>query len=134
MNVTQRPNRRLMHVAQYPEPNAKRFCPSVRSSTASDSSGAARTFQVTHPFHPWKGRRFTLVTCRQTWGEDRVYFYDEQQRLISLPTRWTDVSPSDPLRIIADGKSAFRAQDLLELVRLLRQIDESRGPAGGENV
>jgi hypothetical protein len=32
---------------------------------------------VTHPFHPWVGREFVLVGIRQAWGEDRVFFFDE---------------------------------------------------------
>jgi hypothetical protein len=63
-----------------------------------------------------------------------VYFCDDRQRLISLPTRWTDVSPPDLLLAIGQGKNAFRAHDLLELVRLLRQIDESRSMEEGANV
>ena len=63
-----------------------------------------------------------------------MYFYDDQQRLISLPTRWTDVLPPDPLHVVAKEKSAFRARDLLELVRLLRQIDESHSAEGGKDV
>jgi hypothetical protein len=26
-------------------------------------------FQVTHPFHPWHGRRFVLATRKVNWGE-----------------------------------------------------------------
>ena len=32
-----------------------------------------QTFRVTHPFHPWKGREFTLVSYRKNWGEERVW-------------------------------------------------------------
>jgi hypothetical protein len=82
-----------------------------------------QTFQVTHPFHPWKGREFSLVTYRTTWGEDRVYFHDEQGRLISLPARWTSVLPPEPLVAMAEGRSDFRVDDLLRLVALIRQLD-----------
>jgi hypothetical protein len=53
-----------------------------------------------------------------------VYFYDHEQRLISLPARWTDVLPADPLVAIGDGRSAFRAHDLLKLARLLRELQQ----------
>lgn len=53
--------------------------------------GEARIeFEVTHPFHPWRGQRFVLSTRKQNWGEDRVMFYDAQGRLRSLPASWTD--------------------------------------------
>ena len=46
------------------------------------ASGEAQTFRVTHPFHPLRGRTFPLVDCRQTWGEDRVYFYVAVQLIV----------------------------------------------------
>lgn len=63
-----------------------------------------------------------------------MYFYDDQQRLIAFPARWTDVSPADPVRCIANGKSAFRVDDLLKLVHLLRHIDESQGAEDRDHV
>ena len=33
---------------------------------------------MTHPFHPLFGRRFEFVSRRRNWGEDRVYYHDEQ--------------------------------------------------------
>lgn len=89
-----------------------------------------QTFQVTHPFHPWKGREFSLITYRAHWGEDRVYFHDEQERLISLPARWTNVSPSEPLVVMAEGRSAFRVDDLLQLVALVQQLDAQAAQEG----
>ena len=54
-------------------------------SIAPPASGEAQTFRVTHPFHPLHGRTFPLVDCRQTWGEDRVYFHDDSGQLARLP-------------------------------------------------
>src|SRR4030095_12555638 len=59
-------------------------------SIAPLAGGEAETFRVTHPFHPLRGRTFQLVDCRQTWGEDRVYFYDDSGRLPPLPLQWAD--------------------------------------------
>jgi Family of unknown function (DUF5372) len=70
-------------------------------SIAPPSSGEAQTFRVTHPFHPLRGRTFPLVACRQTWGEDRVYFHDDAGQLARLPWQWTDVAPNDPTVVVA---------------------------------
>ena len=51
--------------------------PGRAPSTALDLPGEQRTVRVTHPFHPWVGREFVFVAVRQTWGEDRVFFLDE---------------------------------------------------------
>jgi hypothetical protein len=63
-------------------------------SIAPHTSGEAQTFRVTHPFHPLRGRTFQFVDCRQTWGEDRVYFYDDSGHLARLLLQWTDVVPT----------------------------------------
>lgn len=89
-----------------------------------------QTFQVTHPFHPWKGREFSLITYRTNWGEDRVYFHDEQGRFVSLPARWTNVLPPEPLVVMAEGRSAFRVDDLLQLVALIQQLDTQAAKEG----
>lgn len=59
---------------------------------------------------------------RRNWGEDRVYFYDAEGRLISLPAQWTSVVADDPFVAIATGRSHFRVEDLLKLVRLLKDL------------
>ena len=84
-------------------------------------------FQVTHPFHPWHGRQFELVAYKSAWGEDRVYFYNEEQQLIALPASWTDVIATDPFVSMAGGRALFRADDLLELARLLRCLSGKGG-------
>ena len=77
-------------------------------------------FEVIHPFHPWRGRRFELVESKNAWGEDRVYVHNEQQQLIALPASWTDVVPADPFVSISGGRAMFRADDLFDLARLVR--------------
>jgi hypothetical protein len=84
-------------------------------TTAPQPDVAAQTFRVTHPFHPWRGRPFELVAYKNAWGEDRVYFYDDEQRLVAFPAVWTDVIAIDPFVLIASGRAFFRAGDLLEL-------------------
>jgi hypothetical protein len=83
-------------------------------------------FRVIHPFHPWRGQCFELVAYKCAWGEDRVYFHNEEQQLIALPASWTDVVAADPFVSIAQGRALFRADDLFELVGLVRCLS-SRG-------
>ena len=44
---------------------------------------------------------FELVTRRQNWGEDRVWFHDQEGHLASIPTSWTDVAVLDPFVVVA---------------------------------
>ena len=89
-------------------------------STAPHGDVETRRFRVTHPFHPLFQQEFELVSYRQDWGEDRVWFQDKLGRLHSLPTSWTDAGAVDPFVALAAGRSLFRVSDLIELAR---QID-----------
>ena len=78
--------------------------------------------RVIHPFHPWSGEEFVFVALRQTWGEDRVFFYGEDGTVCSLPAGWTDAVAADVFVTVAAGRSAFRVDDLVALVDLVETI------------
>jgi hypothetical protein len=77
---------------------------------------------MTHPFHPWFGREFVFAELRQTWGEDRVLFLDEDGQLLSLPAGWTDAVPVDLFVSIAAGRCPFRTADLLALAQMVAAL------------
>lgn len=74
---------------------------------------------MTHPFHPWFGRLFAFVEVRRTWNQDRVFFFDDDGVLRSLPTEWTDAGDPDVFVAVAAGRSPFRVEDLLALTELI---------------
>lgn len=80
---------------------------------------------MTHPFHPLHGREWNLVTYRHNWGEERVFFHDDDGRLRSLPAAWTSLRPADPVVTLSAGRSAFRVTDLLELVGLIDALSSA---------
>ena len=49
------------------------------------------------------------------WGEERVVFLDDEGRKQSISLAFTDLSPDDEFRQVANGRAAFRASDLLAL-------------------
>jgi hypothetical protein len=85
-------------------------------------------FRITHPFHPLFGREFELVTQKQAWGEDRVYFRDKSKRLHHVPLGWTSVAPTDSFRAAANGRCRFRTEDLLRLADLIEGITIGEAP------
>ncbi|MEW5980081.1 MAG: DUF5372 family protein [Acidobacteriota bacterium] len=99
-------------------------------TTAPQGDVTARTFRITHPFHPWHGRQFELVAYKSAWGENRVYFYNEQQQLTTIAASWTDFIAGDPFVVVSAGRAVFRAEDLLELAGLVRRLL----PKGGRDV
>ena len=72
-----------------------------------------------------------FVALRQTWGEDRAFFLDEDGTLKSLPTAWTDAAAPDVFVAMAAGRSPFRAEDLVALAELVAHV---RDGSGGEQV
>jgi hypothetical protein len=60
-----------------------------------------------------------LVTHRHNWGEDRVYFHDDDGQLRHMPAKWTSIVAADPVAEFGAGRSPFRVLDLLELVALM---------------
>ena len=92
-------------------------------STTLDKQSSHKYFRVSHPFHPLFGREFQLADWRHNWTEDRVYFRGPDERLTSIPSHWTDLLPEDPLVVMAAGRSHFRADDLVELVRLIKRLE-----------
>jgi hypothetical protein len=67
----------------------------------------------------------TPFACRSSnWADDRVYGYDAQGDLVSLPAAWTDLVAQDPFVVVAAGRAPFRT---VELVDRLRSQPSSRG-------
>jgi hypothetical protein len=65
-----------------------------------------------------------FVVARRTWGEDRVFLFDEDGVQRSLPRVWTDAADVDAFVALAAGRSPFRVEDLVVLVGL---IEDARG-------
>lgn len=78
--------------------------------------------RVTHPFHPRSGEEYVFVAVRQTWGEDRVFFYGEDDTVCSLPVGWTDAAAQDVFVTVAAGRCALHAADLVALAGLVAAI------------
>ena len=75
--------------------------------------------RVTHRFHPLFGQSFEFVKRLQAWQSDLVYFLDAAGELVSVPTAWTDLVAPDPFVVVAAGRAAFRAEDLVQLADLV---------------
>ena len=65
-----------------------------------------------------------MLSVRQTWSEDRVFFLDEDGCQHSLPAGWTDAVEPDVFVTAAAGRCPFRFADLTALGGL---IDGLRG-------
>ncbi|MEE8307527.1 MAG: DUF5372 family protein, partial [Gammaproteobacteria bacterium] len=93
-------------------------------SIAPDANGQTKVFRIIHPFHPCRDRPLSLVTVRQNWGADQIYYHDQKGHLVSVSAHWTDMVPPDPVISISAGRSPFRLEDLLELTRLVTALQQ----------
>ncbi|MCK4249005.1 MAG: Y4bD/Y4pK family protein [Candidatus Omnitrophica bacterium] len=85
---------------------------------------------ITHPFHPLYGQKFEFITYRKSWGEDKVFFYDCNGDVTSIPARWTDVPSLDPFVEMSAGRSLFRGEDLINLCRLIQNLKQDLDKEG----
>ena len=90
-----------------------------RRGTAPGRKQPARYFVVTHPFHPWRGRRFELLDLQRQWGQWRVYYLTGAGHRACFLASWTDVGPKDPFVEQAHGRTIARVEDLLELAKMV---------------
>ena len=100
---------------------------SSKSATAGHkTSEETNTFEITHPFHPLRGKKFIFVARMQLWGEDRITYFDQNGKLRSMPVSWTSVADIDYFLQASAGRSWFRVSDLSYLSLLLQQLIKKR--------
>jgi hypothetical protein len=63
-----------------------------------------------------------VLRVAHSWGDERVWFYNETERLMSLPEAWTSLAPADPFVVLSEGRAFTRTDDLLRLVQLVREL------------
>ena len=96
---------------------------SLISSITALPNDQIQFFEITHPFHPLVGQRFELIHLRRNWGEYRVYFYNSNDQLKSLPADWTNIEALEPFISISAGRSYFRTDDLVKLVKYIEGLE-----------
>ncbi|MDQ6728517.1 MAG: Y4bD/Y4pK family protein, partial [Actinomycetota bacterium] len=73
------------------------------------------------------GHEYVFAGVRQSWGEDRVFFLDDEGGQHSMPVGWTDVAGPDVFVAMAEGRAAFRVCDLIVLARMIEHLSDGDG-------
>ncbi len=90
--------------------------------TTPGNTNGEQNFTITHPFYPLCGQTFPLLSQRFAWGEERVFFPDQETHEVrSLPLAWTNLALPDPFLVVAGGKAVLRFSDLQQLAQFLRE-------------
>jgi hypothetical protein len=100
--------------------------PQQSHSTTSHQNFDNKTFRIIHPFHPYRNTEFEIDSVRRIASGCRIFFFNTKGRRSSVPLNWTDVGPQDPFVALSAGRSLFRVEDLLGLVRLVEEINNAR--------
>jgi hypothetical protein len=100
--------------------------PQQSHSTASHQNFDNKTFRIIHPFHPYRNIEFEIDHVKRIAYESRVFFFNKKGRKSSVPLYWTDIGPQDPFVAVSAGRSFFRVEDLLGLVRLIKEINSAK--------
>jgi len=77
---------------------------------------------ITHPFHPWNGKEFTVIEVRHSRFGDRVWVQADDGRALSMPRQWTSLHTPDAFELASEGRAWFRHDDLAKLVDLIFSI------------
>ncbi len=65
-----------------------------------------------------------MISYRQNWGENRVYYYDDNEELCSIPANLTDVGPQDPFVAFSRERSYFRVEDMISLAKIVEVLQK----------
>ena len=98
---------------------------SHRLSTTS-CANSRKTFKIIHPFIPQYNNEYEFVDRRQSWGQDRVVYFDKNGDAATIPTSWTDVAEPDLFNLQSAGRCNFRYADLAELAKLIKYLKNNK--------
>ena len=81
--------------------------------------------EITHPFHPFRGQRYPLITSKKWAQRDHLSLAVVGRGTLCVPREWTD--RADPVAYSSQGPlflSYERLVELAEFLTLLRKKTE----------
>jgi len=105
------------------------YCVCSRSNstnTATITRTSEHFVRVTHPFHPYSGKRLLCVGVRYNRYGKRLLLKVAGSKTCSVPPQWTDEVAADPEVVLGKRRAHFRVADLLELEKMLEGLTAQR--------
>ena len=81
--------------------------------------------EISHPFHPPRGRRFEVLKKRRVAGVDTLILRELERGTLSVPREWTDWADPSPYDSLTLPPHRRAADCLFELVALLDALSAS---------
>ena len=84
--------------------------------------------EISHPFHPLRGRRFEVLKKRRVAGVDTLILRELERGTLSVPREWTDWADPSPYDSLTLPPHRLAADCLFELVALLDALRPAPPP------
>lgn len=79
--------------------------------------------EITHPFHPLRGKRFTLLKSRCVRGVECLVLQGSESGTFAVPRDWTDQAHPDSYRDAAVAPRLLKFECLLLVLELIGSLD-----------
>ena len=89
--------------------------------------------EISHPFHPLRGRRFEVLKKRRVAGVDTLILREMERGTLSVPREWTDWADPSPYDSLTLPPHRLAADSLFELVALLDALRASSSSCPGKD-
>ena len=89
--------------------------------------------EISHPFHPLRGRRFEVLKKRRVAGIDTLILRELERGTLSVPREWTDWADPSPYDSLTLPPHRLAADCLFELVALLDALSASSPSCPGKD-
>ena len=90
--------------------------------------------EISHPFHPLRGRRFEVLKKRRVAGVDTLILRELERGTLSVPREWTDWADPSPYDSLTPPSHRLSADCLFELVALLDALAASSPSSPGKDT
>jgi len=100
--------------------------PLARSkATAHANSTPLGWAEITHPFHPFRGRRLRILKRRRVSGVDTIIVQEPSRGTLAVPLEWTDQDQPDPYAFPSEAAPILECRCLLALVDLVEHMERN---------
>ena len=83
--------------------------------------------EITHPFHPLKGKRFPILKVRRVQGIETLILQGTSHGTLVVPREWTDRGDPPPVAVLGISPLPFlEGRCLLQLAELVSLIKQAK--------
>ncbi len=81
---------------------------------------------ITHPFHPLKGKTFTILKVRSVGGVETLVLQGTPRGTFAVPRDWTDHADPCPRNPVNQQLLIFDPRHLLALAEMIQQSEHQK--------